>query len=51
MNKSLSIGDYYKDFTNSFLLPMIREPFQANIRGLKNRIRGNRRQNILPSPF
>jgi hypothetical protein len=36
-------GDYYEDFTKTFLLEAIEEPFRSNIRSIKNGIRGLRK--------
>ena len=36
-------GDYYKDFTSSFTLEKLEEPYKANVRAIKNRIRGLKR--------
>lgn len=44
-------GDYYKDFTNSFMLEKLEEPYRSNVRAIKNRIRGLRRKSITPSTF
>lgn len=49
--KSIHLADYYTDFTNSFVLPMLKEPYQSNLRSIKNRIKGSRRENINPMKF
>lgn len=45
------LGDYYKDFTNSFMLEKMDEPFKTNIRAIKNRMRGVKRLAVTPNTF
>lgn len=49
VNKEL--GDYYKDFTNSFMLEKMDEPFKTNIRAIKNRMKGLKRGGVTPNTF
>lgn len=44
-------GDYYKDFTSSFTLEKLEEPFKANVRAIKNRIRGLKRGGLSSPVF
>jgi len=41
--KTTEKGDYYDDFTKTFLLEIIEEPFRSNIRRVKDNIRGMRK--------
>lgn len=41
--KTTEKGDYYDDFTKTFLLEVIEEPFRSNIRRVKDNIRGMRK--------
>lgn len=44
-------SDYYKDFTSSFMLEKLEEPHKANIRAIKNRVRGMKRGGITQPIF
>jgi hypothetical protein len=44
-------GDYYKDFTSSFMLEKLEEPHKGNVRAIKNRVRAMKRGGITQPLF